>query len=95
MKARKLATLMHTLIEAVGWIAAVLILLGYALVTAGKLEPRSVGYQLLNVFGAIGFIINSGWNGAIPSAALNVVWLGIGTYGLLRLRKARGGSGPA
>lgn len=77
---------MNILIETVGWLAALLILSAYALVTAGKLEPRSIGYQLLNVFGAIGFIINSGWNGAIPSAALNVVWLGIGIVALARLR---------
>ncbi len=77
---------MGTLIEIVGWLAAALILAGYALITTGRLEARSLGYQLLNVFGAIGFIINSGWNGAIPSAALNVVWLGIAIFGLLRLR---------
>jgi hypothetical protein len=74
------------LIEIVGWTGAALILLGYALVTSGRLTARSLAYQLLNVFGAIGFIVNSGWNGAIPSVALNVVWLGIAIFGLLRLR---------
>jgi hypothetical protein len=34
--------------------------------------------------------VNSGWNGAYPSAALNVVWMGIGTYAVLR-RRASGG----
>jgi hypothetical protein len=74
------------LIEIVGWTGAALILLGYALVTSGRLTARSLAYQLLNVFGAIGFIVNSGWNGAIPSVALNVVWLAIAIFGLLRLR---------
>jgi hypothetical protein len=31
----------------------------------------------MNVVGAIGLALNSGWNGAWPSAGLNVVWLGI------------------
>ena len=80
---------MHIFIETVGWLAALLILLAYALISAGKIEARSVAYQLLNIFGAAGFIVNSGWNGAIPSAALNVVWLGIGVFTLLRARQAR------
>ncbi len=84
---------MIMLIEITGWVAAALILAGYALVTSGRLEPRSVTYQLLNVFGAIGFIVNSGWNGAIPSAALNAVWLCIAVYGLLRLRGKGGRPG--
>ncbi|MGH8284600.1 MAG: hypothetical protein ACRETT_02405 [Steroidobacteraceae bacterium] len=45
----------------------------------------------MNVAGAIGFIINSGWNGAIPSAALNVVWLAIGLYALLIQRRRTSG----
>ena len=77
---------METLIEIVGWAGAALVLLGYALVTSGRLTAASRTYHLLNIFGAIGFIINSGWNGAKPSVGLNVVWLGIGIFGLLRLR---------
>ena len=39
----------------------------------------------MNVVGA-GFIANSGWKGAYPSAILNVVWVGIGVAALIRLR---------
>ena len=66
-----------------------LILGAYALLTAGKLDARSPTYQWMNVVGAAGFIVNSGWNGAIPSAALNVVWMGIGIYALSRLARRR------
>ena len=66
-----------------------LILGAYALLTAGKLDARSPAYQWMNVVGAAGFIVNSGWNGAIPSAALNVVWMGIGIYALTRLARTR------
>ena len=83
---------MRILVETIGWVGAALILIGYALVTSGRLTARSHAYQLLNIVGAIGFIINSGWNGAIPSVALNVVWLGIGIFGLLRLRGKSAGS---
>ena len=81
---------METLfIETVGWIGALLILASYILLSTGKLHGRSPAYQWMNVVGAAGFVLNSGWNGAIPSAALNVVWMAIGLYTLWRLRTAR------
>jgi hypothetical protein len=73
------------LMEVVGWIGAILILAGYGLLSAGKLDAKSPSYQWLNVIGALGFIANSSWNGAWPSAALNVVWVGIGLVALWRI----------
>ena len=75
---------MKLLIESAGWAAAVTILLAYALLSAGKLQPGSRLYQGLNLAGAAGFVLNSGWNGALPSAALNVIWMGISVYALWR-----------
>ena len=75
--------------EVVGWIGAVLILAGYGLLSAGKLDAKSPAYQWLNVVGAAGFIANSSWNGAWPSAALNVIWVGIGAVALLRIFASR------
>jgi len=71
--------------EVAGWIGALLILAGYGLLSAGKLNARSPAYQWLNVVGALGFIANSSWNGAWPSAALNVIWVGIGAVALWRI----------
>lgn len=78
---------MKLAIEVIGWTGAVLIVGAYALLSAGRLTADSRVYHLMNIVGAIGFVINSGWNGALPSAALNVVWLGIGTYALLQRRR--------
>ena len=77
-----------------GWAGAALILGAYALLTAGRLNADSAAYQGMNVAGVAGFVVNSGWNGAIPSAALNVVWAGIGLFALIRLKR-RTGRGPA
>ena len=76
-------------IEVIGWIGAVLILAAYFLLSAGRLDAKSPVYQWLNVVGAAGFIANSGWNGAWPSAALNVVWVGIGVFALIRIAARR------
>lgn len=77
--------MLDVLMEVAGWIGALLILAGYGLLSAGKLDARSPAYQWLNVVGAIGFIANSSWNGAWPSAALNVIWVGIGVVALVRI----------
>lgn len=71
--------------EVVGWIGAILILAGYALLTAGKVNAKSVSYQAMNVVGALGFIANSAWHKAWPSAILNVIWVGIGVVALIRI----------
>ena len=81
---------MKMAIEVAGWIAAVLILTAYGLLSAGKLTGKSVSYQLMNIVGAIGFVINTGYNGAIPSAVLNVIWVAIGVWALVRIRMNRG-----
>ena len=78
--------------EVAGWAAAVLILAAYGLLTAGRLKSDSRAYHWLNICGAAGFILNSGWNGAIPSAALNVVWMAIGVAALWRIATRKKGS---
>ncbi len=75
------------LIEIVGWMGAGLILAAYLLLSSGKLTGQSPLYQWMNVVGAACFVINSGWNGAIPSAALNVAWLLIGGVALWRIAR--------
>ena len=50
---------------------------------------QSPAYQLMNVVGASGFIVNGWWHGAIPSAALNVLWLFIGIVALWRIALRR------
>jgi hypothetical protein len=49
----------------------------------------------MNILGAAGFIVNSGWNGALPSAALNVIWMGIGIYALRQRRRPQVNAGCA
>ena len=42
--------------------------------------------------GAAGFVVNSGYHGAIPSTTLNVVWAGVGLLTLWNIsRRKRSG----
>ncbi len=83
-------------VEIAGWGSAGLILLGYLLISTGKLTGKSAAYHWVNLAGAGGFAINGWWHGAIPSAALNVVWGAIAIYALSRLlnRKAPAPASP-
>ena len=82
-------------VEVVGWAGAALILLAYLLLSAGKLTGQSLSYQLMNVAGAAGFIVNGWWHGALPSAVLNVIWLMIGAVATWRIMKRKGSSTSA
>jgi hypothetical protein len=79
---------LKTFVAIAGWVAAALILGGYGLLSFGKIQPRSLLYQVMNIVGAAGFIINCTYNSAWPSVALNVVWMGIGFYALRRNYRA-------
>jgi hypothetical protein len=72
------------LIEIIGWVAAAMMLAAYVLLTMGRLPSNSPVYQWLNVLSGAGFIVNSGWNGAYPSAFINLMWMAIGLYGVFR-----------
>lgn len=78
---------MKIAVEVIGWAGAALLLGAYALLSAGKVRAESMSYQLMNVLGSAGFIVNSGWYGAYPSAAMNLIWIGIGLYALRQRRK--------
>ena len=80
---------MNLFVEVAGWAGAVLILLAYLLLSAGKLTGQSLVYQGTNIVGAAGFTINGWWHGALPSAALNVLWMLIGAWASVRILRRR------
>jgi cell shape-determining protein MreD len=49
----------------------------------------------MNLIGAAGFVINGWWHRALPSAALNVVWMLIAAVALWQLWKRKGSSTSA
>ena len=76
-------------IEIIGWAAAAIILASYVLLSLGRIDARGYLYQWMNVIGASGFVLNSGYNGALPSAGLNVVWAAMGVFTLLSVWRAQ------
>lgn len=72
-------------VEIIGWTGTGLLVLAYALLTMKKITSTSWQYQTMNAVGAIALVVNSVAHGAIPSAALNIVWFVIGAIGLLAI----------
>jgi hypothetical protein len=73
-------------IDVAGWIGMGLLIGAYVLVSAGRILGPSLTFQLMNLVGGGLLMVNSAWYGAWPSAALNFVWVIIGSVGLVRAR---------
>ena len=75
--------------DLLGWIGAALLLGAYALVSTKKVEGDSITYQVLNLLGSAFLIVNSAYYGAYPSVGVNVVWIGIALFAILRVVRRR------
>lgn len=76
-----------TFIDMAGWAGAALLLLAYGLVSNRRLAGDSARFQLLNLSGGVLLAANSAYHGALPSVAVNAVWIVIGLTALLRARR--------
>lgn len=76
----------NILIDIVGWAGAVALLGAYALVSTRRLEGDALSYQLLNLTGGALLIANSFYYGAFPSVGVNMVWIGIAVFAIVRKR---------
>ena len=68
-----------------GWYGAVAILLAFGLVSFDLITPNSYTYQLLNLTGSAGILINAKRKKDFPAAALNACWIIIALIALIRL----------
>ncbi len=71
-------------VDVIGWTGTVLVLLAYLLITSRRLGGESRLYQIMNLVGAIGLVINGFVYGAYPSVGLNTAWGFIALYGLFK-----------
>jgi hypothetical protein len=68
-----------------GWYGVLAILLAYLLLSLNVIEAKSFAYQLLNLTGALGIIIEAMSKKDIQPAVLNVIWVLIAAAAILRL----------
>jgi hypothetical protein len=75
------------LINILGWTGVALLLLAYALVSTRRVEGDSFTYQVLNIVGALLLIANSFYFGSYPSVGVNIAWIGIALYTLIKISR--------
>ncbi|MBB6344248.1 CBU_0592 family membrane protein [Nonomuraea muscovyensis] len=78
---------MDLLLDAIGWIGAGLLVVGYGMVSAARMSGDSASYQALNLVGSAALMVNSAHNDAWPSAGLNLIWAAIGAVSLVKLAR--------
>jgi hypothetical protein len=78
---------MRIIIDMLGWIASVLIVGAYFLNIRGRWSAQSKWYIICNLVGGAFFIVNTAYHGAYPSALVNVVWVVIAIFSIMRWRR--------
>lgn len=76
---------MKLLVDILGWIGSIEVIAAYFLISSNRVQSSSVLFQILNLSGAILLIINTIYYGAYPSSLINVVWVGIAGYALVKM----------
>lgn len=72
------------LINVTGWIGTGLLLLAFYLVSTRRTQGDTGLYQSLNILGSGLLIVNSFYYGALPSVGVNIAWIAIAMFALLR-----------
>jgi hypothetical protein len=72
------------LIDIVGWYGVAAILAAYAFLNFELMNVRDISYQLLNLTGAFGIILEAWYKKDYEPVVLNLVWLAIALVAIIR-----------
>lgn len=68
-----------------GWYGAGAILVAYALLSFSVLSASSLIYQLLNLTGALGILVDTYYKKDTPPEVLNIIWSVIALIAIFRI----------
>ncbi len=74
---------MSTALDLAGWVGGVLGIVAYALVSRGRVAPESAVFQGTNIVAAAMLAVAALHHGALPSAFMNLAWIGFGCQALV------------
>ena len=80
---------MYDAIQLIGWVGAVLLLLAYGRLTAGKIDATGLPYLVINLIASAALGLSTATAHAWPSTTVNGLWLIIGLIPLSRSLRAR------
>lgn len=76
----------------VGNLGVFMILLSYFLLQMDKIDPKSLGYSMLNALGAILICVSLYFNFNLSSFIIEIFWLAISLFGIYRALRTPGAS---
>ncbi len=75
----------NKIITVIGWTGAIIIILAYASVSFGYLSPLNFWYQILNIVGSIGILIEAFHKKDYPPGVLNIIWVIIALVAIIKI----------
>jgi len=73
--------------DGLGWIGAACVLVPYALVSTGRLAGTTMSFRISNIAGGVLLMLNTWYHHAFPSMIVNVIWIAIGAYSMMRVKQ--------
>jgi len=78
------------IMDLIGWVGAACFLIAYVLTTRIPGTSDTLHFHVLNLAGGICFAANAYYYGTMPLTVLNVIWIFLGTYAVIKiLRKPK------
>jgi hypothetical protein len=79
---------MMSLVDIIGWTGSALVVVAYALNMFGRMAANSLAYYILNIIGSACLIINTLYHNAVPSAVVNMIWVALAVWAMVRPKRA-------
>jgi len=76
------------IVECIGWFGAIVVLIAFFLISTHRTDATKPIFHWLNIIGALGLIIHTSYNSAFPSAFVNVIWVGVAFFSLIKLKNS-------
>ncbi len=78
-------TMKDKLVEGLGWYGVVAIVGAYALVSFSAIRSDQLIYQILNLTGAVGIVIDATYAKNYQPAVLNIIWFVVAFIAIIRI----------
>ncbi len=72
-------------VEIGGWIGMLCLLGAYGMTMVIEGVSDTLRYHVLNIVGSIGIGVNAYWNGALPPAVMNAIWVCFAIFAVRRI----------
>jgi len=72
------------MIDIIGWVGSIILIAAYWANSKDLINAQTFTYQFLNILGSILLIVNTIYYGAYPSSAVNIIWVVIGSFFLMK-----------